>query len=221
MDDTDVEEHEGHQQGSQEGKHEDLHGDVALVALHLHVLVLTLEGLAGEASGVLDDTPRLDDADDTAHRDTTDTDVAGTTSKDLVRCHLGVLGIHTQQGYDYPPDEGTTGKDDKRVGQADDVAQTQHSGTGVDLEDHLHVVGEVFHGGDGLGREHLFPPTEGREQEVIQTTHQTGDEQRTGLVATLLATDEHLGRRGSLGERELAVHVAHKVLAEGDKEKDA
>ena len=191
------------------------------MTLDLHALVLTFKGLAGKSGGILDDTPRLDDADDTAHGNTTDTDVACAASKNLVWCHLGILGIHTQQGNDDPPDESTTGKDDEGVGQSDDVTQAQHCGARVDLEDHLHVVGKSLEGWDGLGGEHLFPPAESREQEVVQTTHKAGNEQRTGLVAALLATDEHLGSRGSLGERELAVHVAHEVLAEGDEEQDA
>ena len=75
----------------------------------------------------------------------------------------------------------------------------------------------MLQGGDGGSGEHLFPPPEGGEQKVVDSTHQTGDEQWLGLLAALLPADEHLGGGSCLGEGELAVHITHKILAEGDE----
>ena len=223
VDDTEIEEHEGHQQCGCQCEHQNLHGDVALCALDLGlVLGVSTEGLTSQTGSTLDDAPRLDDAQDTAHGDATDADVTRIVLEDVIGRQRGHVGtVCSKQRHNNPPDECTTGKDDECVAQADDVAQTQHSRSSIDLEEHLGVVGQRLQGRNGCGREHLFPPAEGADDEVVQTAHQTGDEQRLGLRATLLATDEHLCGSRSLGEGELAMLLAHEVLAEGDEEQQS
>ena len=224
VDNADVEEHEGDQQGCQQGKHEHLHRDVTLVTLHLLTLalLLALEGLSSQSSGTLDNAPRLDDADDTAHGDTANTDKLSATSENVFgRCRSQFRIHRAHERHNHPPNESTTCKDDKGIRKTDDVAHTQGCGTGIHLEDHLHILGKAVQRRNSSGGKHFFPPVEGREHEVIGTAHDTGNEQMTHLAATLLTAHEHLGGRGSFGERELAMLVANEVLAEGDKEQDA
>ena len=83
------------------------------------------------------------------------------------------------------------------------------------------MVGQVLAGPYHTGGEVLVPPSEGGHDEVVQTAHDAGYEQRFGLAAALGAAHQHLRGGSGLGEGVLAVHVAHKVFAEGDKEKNA
>ena len=59
-----------------------------------------------------------------------------------------------------------------------------------------------------MTRKSNSPPTRG------------GDRQHLGLLAAGLAGDQHLGRRGGLGERQLAVHLLDEVAAQRDQEQD-
>ena len=160
MNHTHIEENKRHEQGSSQRKHQHLHGDVLLMALHLHILVLALESLAGQTHCTLNHTPLLDDADDATHGDATNADVTRAVLENLVGrrgCHVG---IHTHERNNNPPDECTAGKDDERITQAHNVAQAHDSRTGVDFKHHLQVVGHMLQGRNGCSGKHFFPPAE-------------------------------------------------------------
>ena len=56
------------------------------------------------------------------------------------------------------------------------------------------------------------------DREVEQAAYGGCNDKHLGLLATGLAGDKHLGGRGRLRERQVAVHVAHEVSPKGDQE---
>ena len=126
----------------------------------------------------------------------------------------------TDQRNQHEPHGKRTGTDVGRIFQSDDVAQAQHGGSGIDLEDHLELVGDHLAPGGHAGRNGIGPQTDRTGHEVIQTTHQSADGEHLGLITLLFARDQDLGRRGGLGEGILAVHVLHEVAAEGNQQHD-
>jgi hypothetical protein len=67
----------------------------------------------------------------------------------------------------------------------------------------------------------LLPDLERGDEEVVDTGDGGGLEEQLRLRATLLPGDEHLGDRGRLGERELAMGLADEVAPQRDEEEDA
>ena len=111
--------------------------------------------------------------------------------------------------------------DDGRIFQSDDIAQAQYGCACVDLEHQFGLVRHHLAPCTDAGGEILVPQAESGSGEVIQAAHQSGGQQRLGLVAALLAGHQYLcGGRG-FGEGILAVHVADEILAERDEEEDA
>ena len=123
--------------------------------------------------------------------------------------------------YDEPPHGKRAQTDDERILETDDVAQSQHGGTRVHLEHQFGFLGQVFAQSHHATGEVLIPPAEGSHDEVVESAHQSGYQQRLGLVAALGSAHQHLCRGRGFGEGILAVHVAHEILAEGDEEQDA
>ena len=123
------------------------------------------------------------------------------------------------QGDDDQPYEERTAADDEGVFQADDIAETGHSRTYVELEDQLGLVGHGSAPGQHLGRNGLSPPAEGRNDEVVDTSYQAADEQQLGILAAVLAADEHLGGGSRLREGILPVHILDKIFSERNEEK--
>ena len=73
------------------------------------------------------------------------------------------------KGNDDEPDQERSTTDDEGILEADDVAEAEHGGTCIQLENNLGLVGDdlppVHHGG-GQG---LAPGAEGGDDEVIKT----------------------------------------------------
>lgn len=196
-----------------------------------------------QSHGLTDDLRLADDADDARHGDAADADgfadegeeVLG--GEDRLRVGEDVGARHAQQrdhrggidGFgqrahhrdDHEPYEARTGGDDHGVFQADDVAQSQHGGRGVEREDHFEFVGGDAAPFADARRDRLGPEAERADYEVIETAHESRDGQQFGLVAALLARDEDLGGRRGFGERVFAVHLFDEVFAEGDQQHDA
>ena len=225
VDDSQIEEEEGDNQGKHDGDYDKFHREVALSAGHLSfgITLFPRELFRGQTQSTFDDTPRADNTDDTGHGDTADADVASVVGEYLFgrRCCQFTTGYAAQQGYDDEPHEERTRADDEAVFQTHDIAETQHSGTGINLEYHLGVVGQFGTPGQNAGGEHIAPPAEGRETEIVETAYETGQNKRFGLVAGLLARHEYLCRGRGFGEGVLAVHVRYEIFAEGYEEQNA
>ena len=86
---------------------------------------------------------------------------------------------------DEPPGNKRTKGDIECVLQSDNIAETQYGSAGVDLEYELSLVGQRLTESDDAAGEVLIPPTEGGDDEVVETAHDTGDEQRLGLITAL------------------------------------
>ena len=82
-------------------------------------------------------------------------------------------------------------------------------------------MGESLERRDSLCAEHLFPPAECAEEEVVQTAHQTCHQQWLGLAAALLTADKHLCGGSGFREWEFAVHVLYEILTERNEEQNA
>ena len=82
-------------------------------------------------------------------------------------------------------------------------------------------MGKRLQGWNGLCGEHFFPPAKGAEEEIVESTHQTGNEQRLSLVATFLSANEHLCGGSGFREGEFAVHFFHEIFAERNEEQNA
>ena len=214
----------------------DLERYVALCAFHgCRGVALALHLFGSKPNGSFDDAPALDNADDAGHGDATNADAAGISLEDLFRTHVAYRGSdgripHIQHliveserhaRHDQPPHSERTQADVERIFQSDDISQAEHGGTCVHLEDELRLVGEHLSPADEAAREVLVPPAKAGYDEVVESAHDAGDEQWLGLTAALGTADEYLRRGSSLRERILAMHVADKVLAEGDEEKNA
>ena len=215
---------------------DDLERDVALRALHgRRGVALALHLFGSETNSTFDDSPALDDADDAGHGDAADADAAGVSLEDVLWTHAAhgsrngriphvqhlVVESERHARHDQPPHGERAQADVERIFQSDDIAQAEHGGTCVHLEDELRLVSEHLSPADEAAREVLVPPAKAGHDEVVESAHDAGDEQWLGLTAALGTADEYLRRGSSLRERILAMHVADKVLAEGDEEKNA
>ena len=83
------------------------------------------------------------------------------------------------------------------------------------------MVGHVFAPAHHARGDVLVPPAERGYDEIVESAHDTCQQQWLGLVAALGARDEHLRRSRGFREGVLAVHLAHEVLAERNEEQDA
>ena len=231
-----IEEEEGEQDGDDRTDGDDFERDVALGAqLSLVDRLAAFHLLCGQSDGTLDDAPALDDADDAGHGNAADTYRLTIGFEDLLGTHVGhgrgdggvplvqyrVGEDERQSRYDEPPHRERAQTDNERILEADDVAQTQHCGARVHFEHQLRLVGQHLAPAHDARGEALVPPAKGGHDEVVESAHDAGNEQRLGLVATLGTADEHLCGGCRLGEGILAVHVADEVFAERDEEQDA
>ena len=240
-----MEEDEDREQRGDENRQHALHREVALRALR----VATSRRLAaaelrdGQPHGLTDDFRLADDADDPGHGDAADTDGLADEGEEVLgreealgmREQFGVrhaqqrshrrgvdrFGQRPRDGHEDEPHEARTGGDDHGVFESDNVAQTQHGGRGVEAEDHLELVGGDLSPRADACRDGLGPEPEGPDDEVVQTAHEARHGQQAGLVAALLARDQHFGGGRRFGEGILAVHLLDEIFAEGDEQHDA
>ena len=126
-----------------------------------------------------------------------------------------------ESGYDDQPYQQAAEADDPGVLEADDIAQAEHCGAGVEFEHHLGLV--CYHVADvSEGSADGFRPRSERgDGEVIQTADKACQRQRFGTLAAAFTAHQHLGRGRGFREGILAVHLAHEILAEGDEEEYA
>ena len=83
------------------------------------------------------------------------------------------------------------------------------------------MVGQILSPTHHACGEVLIPPAERSNDEVIQTTHDTCNQQRLGLIATFRTADEHLRCCRCFGERILAMHLAYEILTERNQKQNA
>ncbi len=147
-------------------------------------LALAFQLLGCQTYGSLDDAPALDDADDTSHGNTADTDAAGIGTEDLLRshgsygsrCNGRVPGIeHADHGKSdsYQERSATILRQRAQTGiegilETHDVAQTEHGSTRIHLEHKLCLVGKVAAPYRYTACEVLVPPSEACHDEVVQ-----------------------------------------------------
>ena len=177
-----VEEQNNHQQCDDGADGDNLHGDVPLRALHAGLYIgFTAHFLGSQPYGALNDAPGLDNADDTCHGYTTDTDALGIVFENIFRSHsaygccdfgvplvqYGVSPNHGHTGDDNPPYGQRTGTDDGRVFQSHNITQTEHGSTRINLEYQLGFLGQHFAEAAYAGSEILVPPAEGCHDEVV------------------------------------------------------
>jgi hypothetical protein len=117
--------------------------------------------------------------------------------------------------------EGAAGAQEGRRPQAHHVAQAQDEGDRVEAQEDPRLLVDRGEGRHELEVQHLLPDGEGRHEEVVDGRDPRRLQEQLRLRAALLARDEDLGDRGRLGIRELAVHVADEVAAQGNEKQDA
>ena len=88
-------------------------------------------------------------------------------------------------GHEHPPYGKRTEGDDEGIFQTDDISETEHGSSGVDLEHELRLVGKRLAQSDDTRGEHLVPPSEGGDDEVVESAHDTGEQQRLCLASAL------------------------------------
>ena len=109
----------------------------------------------------------------------------------------------------------------ERIFQTYDIAESEDSGSGVDLEHELRLLGyRLSEAHDACG-EVLVPQPERGYDEVIQSSNKSREEQRLCLIAALCAAHQYLRRGCGFRERILPVHVAHEIFAERNEEQNA
>ena len=181
------EEHESDYQSCDRCDANKLKRQVAFCSLRCHRSTLSAFHLLGSQShGILDDAPRTDDANDTSHGDTTDTNAAGIGLEDLLRrhgayCRCCLYATKTQRlvakdqchtRHDEPPYSHRTQTDIHSIFQSDDIAQAQHSSRRITLKHQLRLVGQHLAPANHTTRHCLVPPAKGSHDEVIETAHQ-------------------------------------------------
>ena len=239
MDHAQVKEQERRCQSDYGSDQDEFHREVAVgsgygLLLSLYSGTLPAQFTRSQSDSSLDHAPRADDPDHTGHRDASDADVACISGKDrigrhrtygrgnvrIAQCQHRIREQRSHQRDDHPPHQQRTGADDGAVLQPHDIAQSQYGCSGIDPEDEFGFLGQGGSPGKDVRFEHLRPPAEGGQQEVVQTAHQSGDHQRTGLRTALLSRNEHLRGGCSLGEGVFAVHLFDEILAERDQEQN-
>ena len=123
--------------------------------------------------------------------------------------------------HNQPPYYERTQAGEECVFQSDDVTQSQYGCTCVHLEHELRLVGKVASQTYHTGCEVLVPPSQTGYDEVVKTTHQSGDEQGLSLVAALGSAHQHLRGGCGLWERIFTVHIAYEVLAERNQKQNS
>ena len=87
--DVKIEKEGDNDEGDQRSDGYNLHGEIALRALHIAFCRLfTTHFLGSEPYGTFDNAPRLDDAQYSCHGNATDTDALGIVREDSLRRHL-------------------------------------------------------------------------------------------------------------------------------------
>ena len=124
-------------------------------------------------------------------------------------------------GHQHPPYGKRAQADNEGILQTYYIAQAQHGGTRIYLEHQFSIVGQLLSGAYHTAGKHLVPPSIGAHDKVVQTTYQASKQQRLCLATTFGTTQQHLCSGSSLGERIFAMHLAHKIFAEGNEEQYA
>ena len=122
---------------------------------------------------------------------------------------------------DHQPYEEASAADDECVLESYDVSESEHCSSCVDLEKHLCLVGDGCTPWEYLGRQCLTPKTECRNDEVVETSDQSADEEGLGSLASAFAAYEHLSGRGRFRERIFSMLLLHEVFSERNQEKDS
>ena len=240
-----MEEYEDRDERGDQDREDPLHRQVALRAFYRSRggFVAPPQFRYGQPYGLADDLRLLDDADDARHGDASDAERfadegeevfcredAGGVGEDVGARHaqqrghgrrVDRVGQRPDERYDEEPHQARTRRDDHGVFQSDDVAQAQYGGRRVEREYHLELVGCHLSPRADARRYRLRPHAERAYREVVEAAYETCHGQQFGLVAALLARDQHLGRGRSLGEGVFPVHLLDEIFAERDQQHDS
>ena len=83
------------------------------------------------------------------------------------------------------------------------------------------AIGQRPHHRHELEVQVLLPDVKGGDEEIVDRGDDGGLNQQLGLRAALLAGDQHFGDGRGFGKRQLAVHLAHEIAAQRNKEENA
>ena len=234
---TEPEEQERDDQRHNRGNGDELKRQVFLGALRVrrNVAAAALHLLRSQSDSTLDDAPRLDDSDDTSHCDATDANRLAVSLENILGRHIAnrrrdariplvqhrVGEEQCQSRYNQPPHRQRTQADNQRILKTDDIAQTEHRSARVHLENEFRIVGQLLSPTHDTRREILVPPAESRHEKVVESAHDSSQQQRFGLVATLRTRNQHLRRRRGFREGVFSVHLAHEIFSERNQEQNA
>lgn len=129
--------------------------------------------------------------------------VAGIVGEDLFGGHGtyrgGYAGAHEvnhavseediHEGYDDEPYQERAAADDEGVFESDDVAQAEYCRSYIYLYYKFGIGRYLFAPWQHSGCECLGPPSESRDDEVVDTSDQTAEEQGLGTFASRLPAD--------------------------------
>ena len=149
----------------------------------------------------------------------------------LVRAHLSDCHCHSvhqinhlsapdevHQRDDHQPHQETAAADDEGIFQAHDVAEAQHSRSGVQFQNDLRLVSDCLSESHHGGADRIRPRTESADNEVIKTSDETAHQKRSSSLAAAFAANEDLCRGRGLRERIFPVHLFHEIFPERDEE---
>ena len=230
---TELEEEEHRHKYGNQHRQDGLHGQVAFGPLARFHILFTFELFNGKPQRLTDDFRGFDDADDTGHGDTADTERTAVVEEELLGRHVPHRLQNTlaygqrhagcevaDERDEYEPDGERTGADERGIFQPHYIPEAEHRRARIHLEHHLELIGYHFAPGEYPRRDGLRPEPYAARDEVIQTAHEPADSQHLGLIALLLARHKHLGSRGGFRERQLSVHVLDEIFPERYNEQD-
>lgn len=137
----------------------------------------------GQRQRLADDLRRTDDTYHAGHRDAPDPDMARVVPENLLGRHVAEqrghaladgdrlsVGEMADERNQYEPYGKRTGADIRGIAEPDDIAQTEHGGSGIDLEDKLRLIGQQRSPLGQTRRDVLGPPAERADRKVVQSS---------------------------------------------------
>ena len=227
IDDADKEKDECYQQSYPHTDGDNLHREVSLRAFYRHrrrfAFAFHLGG--SQPYGTAYYAPRPYDTDDTCHSNAADTDVSGKGREYLFGSHTvdatlkyGIDYVQSRiaeqrhNGHHHKPYQSRACTYYGGIPQTDDITESQYGGSDIDAKHQFGFRIKRFAERQYLGGKRLCPRSEGSYEEIVQTSRKSGNDERAGLVATLLARNKHLCGSRCLREWVFAVHIADKIF---------
>ena len=147
------------------------------------------------------------------------TDCLGYTSVHKVDYLTSPDEVHKRN--DDKPYKETAAADDEGVFESDDVSETENCSSCVHLKDNLCLFSQCCSPWKNLCGEGFAPESEGRYDEVIESSDESADQKGRCSLSAAFSAYEYLCGGSSFRKRIFSMLFLDEVLSEWNQEKDA